>query len=456
VGGSNLLKISCRFLVVDSNRIIANAQIVVGEGRIVELNELPATGSDLVLPETVLLPGLINAHTHLEFSDLRRPIDAGTSFPDWISRVVRHRLQLAGELNEAGLQAHRRHAVTRGLWEAGATGTALLVDTVTNPWQPEWLAADQIRRSLKELSGQGDPAQAGLLEKGAIDSLQDLRMPPMEIIPRVIPLMEILGMDPDRLRQSVGWAEASIQNAAIIKDSTFINELGFSPHSPYTLPCTETFDWLKRFPETAIAAMHVAESRDELQWLSQAEGPFQSLFDSMKVSNYSRRMPIDEAVEWLCSRQRSLLVHGNYLTPLQLDRLAAASVGIVYCPRTHQHFGHDDYPLSAIRRRQIPLLLGTDSRASSPDLNLWLECKAARQRHPDWPINDLLDSVTRTAAAVLGADRDLGSLDVGKVAWLNAIPCPPEATSDNLLELLFSSVNSDQPRPFLLPGFKHG
>jgi cytosine/adenosine deaminase-related metal-dependent hydrolase len=433
---------------------MTNAQIVIRDGRIVQLNQQAAGSSDYVLSDSVLMPGLINAHTHLEFSDLDRPIEAGEDFPEWISKVVRHRMQMVADLSPAEWLTRRRSAVARGMLEAGLTGTALLVDTVTHPWTPEWLESDHLRETFRDLA----EATGGVLSTQHSDDLKDFRRDNNQLLPRAIPqviaLPEILGMESGRFQQSVTWAETVFARAKELQDSAYLVEMGFSPHSPYTLPCSETFPCLRRFPDHALASMHVAESRDELQWLSSAEGPFRKVFESMQFSDFSHRMSIDQAIEWLCDRRRSLLVHGNYLQPSQLDRLSKASVAIVYCPRTHQHFGHDAYPLSEIRQRQIPLLLGTDSRASSPDLNLWRECQAAHQRHPDWKVPDILDAVTKTAAAVLGVGDKLGSLECGRLAWLNVMACPPEASPNNLLELLMSSPNSDHPRPLCLPGFK--
>lgn len=452
------MRINCRFLVVDSNRILPNAQIVVRDGRIEEINDSPDTGSDLKLPEMAILPGLINAHTHLEFSDLSYPIKAGTDFPEWISRVVKHRRQATEGLNRAEFLQQRRHCILRGLWESGTSGTALLVDIVTNPWSPDWLTDDPVLETLKKLKISKVPIETSQMSAKLSAAKTDLQRDLLESVPRVIPLAEILGLEPHSLRQSIDWAQTTYQHGkqqkgSPLSDSGLLIEIGISPHSPYTLPCAGTFEQLKQFPDSTLTAMHLAESREELQWLSQAEGPFSRLFHSLSQGDFSRRMQIDQAIEWLCSRQRSLLVHGNYLTPAQLDRLAETSVVIVYCPRTHQYFGHNQYPLSEIRRRGIPLLLGTDSRASSPDLNLWQDCRLAHQQHPTWPVNELFDSVTRTPAKVLGVDQRFGSLEVGKLAWLNVMPCPPDAEPENLLRILLESDHRLSPCPLWLSGF---
>jgi cytosine/adenosine deaminase-related metal-dependent hydrolase len=145
-----------------------------------------------------------------------------------------------------------------------------------------------------------------------------------------------------------------------------------------------------------------------------------------------------------------LLIHGNYLLESELDQIAQTNTAIVYCPRTHQHFGHSGYPLQAMLERSIPVVLGTDSRASNPDLSIWRECCQARQQHSAvWNAADALASITTLPARVLGIENDFGSLHPGGKAFLNCVSTPEGATAQTLLERLVQPAG-DHPQPLFL------
>ena len=261
------------------------------------------------------MPGLINAHTHLEFSDLAQPFPAGDSFPQWIASVIRHRLAMAQSLTADELISNRRRAIQQGLAECWRSGTVLLADVVTEPWSPESPArpAEQqtevVARQLTVSRARGCRAA------------------------------EVLGLDAGRLEHSLDWALAT-HNQEKHKRTEHDWPVGLSPHAPYSLRHPAAIDRLKADCPDTLLAMHVAESLEERQWLETGSGPFRELYDSLGLPTDGPRMQIAEALDLLAVRQHSLLIHGNYLTEGELDRLASSSTAIVYCPRTHRHFRH--------------------------------------------------------------------------------------------------------------------
>ncbi|MEQ1828488.1 MAG: hypothetical protein ABL921_21175, partial [Pirellula sp.] len=124
---------------------IRNGYLVLHHGRVDFVGcELPLkyrTTRKVELRGYAVLPGLVNAHCHLEFSDLLEPIPAGPTFPDWIRRLIDRRKAGAGDPNEQ--IDCRRAAVVKGLAESYACGVRWLVDMTTQPWDPDWLAADR-------------------------------------------------------------------------------------------------------------------------------------------------------------------------------------------------------------------------------------------------------------------------------------------------------------------------
>ena len=106
----------------------------------------------------------------------------------------------------------------------------------------------------------------------------------------------------------------------------------------------------------------------------------------------------------------SLLAHVNYARDADLDLLAAGSASVVWCPRTHEYFGHPPHRWREMLDRGINVCVGTDSRASSPDLNVVDDLRLVHRQSPDVPIETLWEMVTTRAAHAL----HLG--DVGAIA----------------------------------------
>ncbi len=127
-------------------------------------------------------------------------------------------------------------------------------------------------------------------------------------------------------------------------------------------------------------AMHVAETREEIELIQNRSGGFVDLLQDFGVWNPNpdeAYQAILQILQSLSQAPQSLVVHGNYLVDSELDFIAnhRESMSVVFCPRTHQYFKHEPYPLQNMLRRGICVALGTDSRASNPDLNLFEELK---------------------------------------------------------------------------------
>ena len=131
------------------------------------------------------------------------------------------------------------------------------------------------------------------------------------------------------------------------------------------------------------------------------------------------------------------MIHGNYLSDEEIAFIAARRdrMAIVYCPRTHAFFGHSPYPLAKMLKAGAVVALGTDSRASNPDLNLLAEMRHVSKSHSVPPAK-IIEMATINGATALGRAAELGSLTAGKLADLAIIRLPDSAT-DNPYELFF-------------------
>jgi len=365
-----------RWIVPVCEPPLADGWIEWADGRILGLGRGTPPGPVRDLGDVALLPGLVNAHTHLEFSDLAAPLGvAGNPLPEWIAAVLRQRG------GAAATPEAKAAAIAGGLAESAAAGVRLLAEIATPPWPlPE-------------------PPAAGL---------------------EWIAFAELLGLQAGRQQQT--WEAAERLPA----EPGSAGSWGLSPHAPYST--SEAFvqravDWSRR--DRLPLAMHVAESPEEIALVEQGQGPFRRLLRAWGLWE-AQRFPwsagITGLLRQLARAHRALVVHGNYLTAPQISFLASQpQMSVVYCPRTHAYFGHPPHPVAALQRAGIRVALGTDSRASNPDLQLWNEVRFLAEQRPDLPPETLLRMATLDAADALGR-ADCGRLQVGARPGLIALP----------------------------------
>jgi cytosine/adenosine deaminase-related metal-dependent hydrolase len=320
------------------------------------------------LGNVAVLPGLVNAHTHLEFSDLARPLgDPGIQFPAWIRRVIEHRR------NDAAVEdfAQRRiNAVRQGLEESRRAGVAAIGEIATPGFPTEVFENESLLTTI---------------------------------------FLELLGLSPDREAALLELAEAHLTAARSAGQPTSIVH-GLSPHAPYTASpelVQAACALSKRF--AAPLAMHLAESFDEIELLQAHSGGLVELLSDLGAWHpgaIPRGIEPRQYLEWLAQAHRALVIHGNFLQPDDWQFLAERrdTMALVHCPRTHAFFGRGTFPLRELLDAGVRVALGTDSRASNPDLNLLAEMQQVFQEHPDVSGEEILKLGTIEGAKSLGID----------------------------------------------------
>ena len=319
-----------------------------------------------------ILPGLINAHTHLEFSDLKKPIgQAGMEFTEWISEVV------ACRRNQNQTAENKTAAIKSGLMQCRDHGVVAVGEIATMP-----LTAAQYAQTGNCL---------------------------------VTVFQEILGADQSDYARKMSELAG---NKIALNESGIIDAI--SPHAPYSVPRALLERLITVAQRTrSTVAMHLAETNAEREFVQHRTGPFLDMlkrFGVWRPEMYAADDSILNILQTLSRAKRSLVVHGNYLTTQELDYVSSVrqKMSIVFCPRTHLYFRHDDYPMDGICERGINLAVGTDSRASNPDLNLMSELKEIRQRFTQLSQELILKMGTINGAIALGLQERLGTLELGK------------------------------------------
>ena len=156
------------------------------------------------------------------------------------------------------------------------------------------------------------------------------------------------------------------------------------------------------------------------------------LFDSAVFPGHRRLL---EFLEPLARVPQALAVHGNYFAEQELDFLVRhPSIAVVYCPRTHAWFQHSEHPFRRMRAAGIRVVLGTDSRASNPDLCILSELQCVLRQHPELSVTDTLEMITTSAAAALGRAEFSVPLQAGHAFAATLLRCEGDwTTADSVM-----------------------
>ncbi len=385
-----------RWVFTGEGAPIAWGRIIVEAGRIVSIDSDTASPQAVVLAEGAILPSLCNAHTHLEFSHLTTPMgDSGGTFARWLRDVIVARRQ------EAEWRQTSSEAIHQEKFAAVKQGEA-----ESRQYQV---------RAVGEIATPGGPQeywQAARLSPPSCSSADDLQ---------VNAYLEILGLSPERQEELLEVARQYLQTMQGPSPGGRSRVMpGLSPHAPYTIG----IDLLSKLCDLAAAknvpvAMHLAESWEELELLRSHSGELCELLRSLGAwypGAVPRGLVPLDLLEILARAPQSLVVHGNFLTEEDWKYLAQQRdrMSVVYCPRTHAYFAHGAYPLREMLNAGVRVALGTDSRASNPNLSLWDEMKFVAHQHPHVTAAEVLRAGTLSGAEGLGLAADLGTIKVGK------------------------------------------
>ena len=210
-----------------------------------------------------------------------------------------------------------------------------------------------------------------------------------------------------------------------------------APHAPYSVAplvfraIRKALDRLPSLP----TSVHLCESPEEMEFIASGTGAWREFLDEMGAWSPSWVPPGTSPVQYLDDDgfldERVMAIHGVQMQLDDLARLATRGTTLVTCPRSNARTGAGSPPLEDFYASGVRVAVGTDSLASTPDLNVFAELAAMRALAPSVPASDLLDSATRQGARALGFDADYGTIDVGKTARLLLFDVPPVKKDDD-------------------------
>ena len=366
---------------------------------ILEVGNGKPSGEVVDLGDVALLPRLLNAHTHLEFSDHQKPVGyPGIAFSEWLKLVISTRV--------AGSPDQKSKAILAGSQELWNTGTVLAAEITTPPV------------NHGSLSGEVELAS----------------------------FAEVLGLHPSRFAERLTACEEHVSHHPLS---------GFSPHAPYSISSRGLELVFEHAAKTSKPiAMHVAESTEERELLTTGKGPMADFLNEMGLNAADHfpwhERPFERLIHRFSGLNHVFLVHGNDLNETEIQQLANyPQITVVYCPRTHHFFRFATHPIKRLVDAGVRVVLGTDSRASNPDLDLWKEVQFVLQHHQEIEPNQVIAMGTRMPAEAFrlafGIKRPWGALSTGFSAQMGMV-----RTSADNHDQLFRDLSSNGYQNFQL------
>ncbi|QDU85719.1 Aminodeoxyfutalosine deaminase [Planctomycetes bacterium Pla163] len=383
------MRLRARWLVAAPDDVVEGVDLMVEAGRVVarvpshEIHTSTSEPFELVdLGDVALTPGLVDAHAHLDLTDLAGAVAPGASFPDWIVGLLRARGAATSEASSA---------VARGLERLATTGCVAVGD----------IAASWTHGELDARRKAGGPITRTYLE--VLDAGDDAR------------------------------GRAAVERALAFLDGDGaagqVDLLGISPHAPYTVG-DATLDALasgiasRGNGRSVPLQVHWAETPEEEAWTGGRTGPFDALLGPPQ----GRGRALDRLERRGLLGPATVLVHGNVPDDVaagtgrndcggqddEPTRIARADASVVHCPGAHAFFARAPFPVERYRAAGVRLCLGTDSAAGNDDLDMRRELALAAAAFPHVPLAELWGWATCDAARALGLGDRVGVLGVGR------------------------------------------
>ena len=382
-----MIRYHARWVLPISAAAFENGTVAVTDGRIAYVGPRAGAprGTDRELGDAILMPGLVNTHTHLELTVMRGFLE-DLDFAHWIMRlngVKRAVLDREQMLDGARL----------GLVEGIRAGITTYADTCDTG-----VAFD------------------AMLEAGV----------------RGIMYQEVFGPDPKVCEQSMSELRGKV--AALRSRETALVRVGVSPHAPYTVS-DDLYSAVARYAadERVPVAVHIAESEHERRLVEKGDGIFADGLRKRDIAIAPRaRTSVDLLRQTRVLDQRPLMIHCVRVDEQDIAAIARSGAPVAHCPASNAKLGHGTAPIVEMLRAGVTVGLGSDSVASNNSMDILAESRSAilaqRARlasHDVLCARDALALATIGGATALNLGAEVGTLEVGKSADLAAFPADP-------------------------------
>jgi cytosine/adenosine deaminase-related metal-dependent hydrolase len=373
---------------------IRDGVVAIGGGRVTWIGPESGPGAPQGpvrdLGPGVLLPGLVNAHCHLELSHLAGQLDGAEGFVPWVEALVAARGSASPEVVEA--------ATAEGVRELVATGTVAVGDVSNSV------------AHLEVLAGSGLAA--------------------------AVVFYELLSWDPAKAESVLQFAEARAREVA--DELPGHVQVRLAAHAPHSVSAPLLQALARR---GGPAAIHVAESTAESVFLAEGAGEWAGFLERRGLGHVAFTPPRVSPVAYLDGlgtlHPTLVAAHCAQVDTADIGRLAAHGVAVAVCPRSNRRLGVRVPPVPAMLAAGVRVAIGTDSLASANSLDLMEDIALLHRDYPEIDPARLVRMATDGGAQALGLS-ELGTLEPGKRAALAYAPA--DSTPQDPLAFLVSSV----------------
>ena len=387
-------------IAVDEDRILA-----VDRAAVLRMQYPEAAVRDF--SDSAIIPGLINAHSHLELTAMRGFLENEEGdFFAWLRKLTVARLE---RMTEDDLYV----SAAWGACEAARAGVTCFAD-----------ASDSGATSMRAL------IDAGL---------------------RGIVFQESFGPDPRLVQENFEKLQQKV--ARLREMETPLVKFGVSPHAPYTV-CGPQLEMISRFAidEGLPLMMHAAETDMEVEFLRDGCGPFGDGLRSRGIEFQAMNTtPIQHLERHGVLATRPLLAHCIKIDEADLDLISETQSSIAHCPKSNAKLGHGTAPFANFLKRGIAVGFGSDSMASNNNCDLLEEARfggmMARAKDQSFiSASQLLQTATAHAARAVGLQNQIGELKEGLQADFAVVSLSgthQQPTYDVCDSLIFASSGRD-------------
>jgi cytosine/adenosine deaminase-related metal-dependent hydrolase len=384
-----LIKLKADYVLTlnEKYEIIENGEIIFDD-KIIEVGQnLNDSLTEIYLGKnSVIMPALINTHTHLEYSSNYTHLEYG-DFMSWLNSVLEHREDLF-----------------------------------------HCCKSECYKSAIKEMKKSGVCAFGQISSTG--NDLKYLKHSPL----KVVYFNEIIGSNPAAVDMIYQDFLARIEESKKVQNEKF--KIGLSIHSPYSVHPILMKKVIEIAKENDLPIQtHFMESKAERKWLEAGEGEFKIFFEK----HFKNAKPFITPTEFISQFKgtNTTFIHCVYANESELQLISDINGNITHCPISNRLLNVGLLNLESVKNYSIPYNVATDGKSSNFSLNLFKEIRAAllmhTDLHPKYLAKDLLKAVTTNAAKALGLNN--GSLTKGKDADIITLKLPNKVENLDLLPL---------------------
>jgi len=380
-----MIILRAKYIIITPDIILENSSIAVEKGVIKDICYGPGRvkrGKVHDFGNSIISPGLINSHTHLEGPPLygysKNPIKPPQQFTEWAPKVIARRKTLKPN--------DYLRTIKHGYRICARNGITTLVDhTHLHLTLPAHCQA-KLRRILVE---------------------------------------ETVAMDKTKAKETMARIKNALKKAG--KCTNGLLHLGLAPHAPFSVS-PELYRMMSNLArqKKMLFSTHLSELKEEVEFLKSGKGKMVPYLKKIgrQTDNWHppRTSPVGYMKKLGILKPPAFFVHCNYLTGNDIKLLIASGSSVVYCPNSHHYFGHRNHPFRELLKAGVNVSLGTDGLGSNKDLSILKEMNFIRRNHRDFSPSEIFRMGTINGARTIGLADKIGALKTGYAADIAVFP----------------------------------